>query len=88
MNNTIKKNIYTSLKDVELGKSCRVTSLDVEGILRRRFLDLGLINGTIVKALNKSPSGDPIAYLIRGAVIAIRSEDASKIIVETINEGV
>ena len=88
MNNTIKKNIYTSLKDVELGKSCRVTSLDVEGILRRRFLDLGLINGTIVKALNKSPSGDTIAYLIRGAVIAIRSEDASKIIVETINEGV
>ena len=88
MSNTIKKNIYTSLKDVELGKSCRITSLDVEGILRRRFLDLGLINGTIVKALNKSPSGDPIAYLIRGAVIAIRSEDASKIIVETINEGV
>lgn len=30
----------------------------------------------------KSPAGDPVAYLIRGAVIAIRSEDSSQIVVE------
>ncbi|MGN0145330.1 MAG: ferrous iron transport protein A [Clostridium sp.] len=84
MNSIIKKDIQTTLKDIELGKKCRVTSLDAEGTIRRRFLDLGLIKGTEIKALNQSPSGDPIAYLIRGAVIAIRSEDASKILVETI----
>lgn len=88
MNNIIKKDIQTSLKDIELGKRCRVTSLDAEGNIRRRFLDLGLINGTEIMALNQSPSGDPVAYLIRGAVIAIRSEDASKIIVEPIHKGV
>ncbi|NMA34490.1 MAG: ferrous iron transport protein A, partial [Clostridiaceae bacterium] len=32
--------------------------------------------------LIKSPSGDPTAYEIRGAVIALRSEEASKILVE------
>ncbi len=46
------------------------------------MLDLGLVNGTPVEALQKSPSGDPTAYFIRGAVIALRSEDAGKILVE------
>ena len=49
-----------------------------------RLLDLGLIAGTEVMALEQSPSGDPIAYFIRGAVIALRSEDASQILVEKI----
>lgn len=72
------------LNHLSLGETCKVNLLIAEGIIRRRFLDLGLINGTEVKALAKSPSGDPVAYLIRGAVIALRSEDASKILVETI----
>jgi ferrous iron transport protein A len=31
--------------------------------------------------LYKSPSGNPVAYLIRGAVIALRSDVSEKIIV-------
>lgn len=46
------------------------------------MLDLGLISGTVVEAMHKSPSGDPTAYNIRGAVIALRSEEAGKILVE------
>ncbi len=46
------------------------------------MLDLGLVNGTNVEALHKSPSGDPVAYYIRGSVIALRKEDAGKIFVE------
>lgn len=84
----MEEKIYTSnqstLNLIKLGTKCRVVELIATDHIRRRFLDLGLINGTEVEALTKSPSGDPIAYLIRGAVIAIRSEDASKIIVETL----
>lgn len=72
------------LNTIKLGSTCKVNLLIADGIIRRRFLDLGLISGTEVKALTKSPSGDPVAYLIRGAVIALRSEDASKILVESI----
>lgn len=72
------------LSEIPLGVKCKVVKLTAEGAIRRRFLDLGLINGTEVIGLSKSPSGDPIAYLIRGAVIALRSEDASKIQVETV----
>ena len=49
-----------------------------------RLQDIGLIEGTEVLCLQKSPSGDPVAYLIRGAVIALRGEDSSKIILESV----
>lgn len=44
--------------------------------LYRRFLDIGLIEETTVTCLGQSPLGDPKAYLIRGAVIAVRKKDA------------
>ena len=48
--------------------------------MRRRLRDIGLIEGTKVKCVLKSPAGDPTAYQIRGALIALRSEDAEKVI--------
>ncbi|NLM75682.1 MAG: ferrous iron transport protein A [Clostridiaceae bacterium] len=74
--------VYVPLNYLPLGKKGRVKKLVSDGIVRRRMLDLGLIDGTEVEAIQKSPSGDPVAYFIRGAVIALRSEEASKIIVE------
>jgi ferrous iron transport protein A len=73
---------YIPLNFLPLGKTAKVKSLTSDGIIRRRMLDLGLISDTVVEALQKSPSGDPTAYHIRGAVIALRSEEASKIMVE------
>lgn len=62
-----------------------VKRLTAEGGIRRRLLDLGLINNTTIESIRKSPAGDPIAYKIRGAVIALRTEEASKIFVEAIH---
>ncbi len=47
--------------------------------IRRRLLDLGWIRGTKIKCLNRSPLGDPTAYLVRGTVLALRREDAGRI---------
>ncbi len=74
---------FIPLSFLPLGKKARVRELISDGITRRRMLDLGLISDTEVEALQKSPSGDPVAYHIRGTVIALRSEEASKILVET-----
>jgi ferrous iron transport protein A len=65
-----------------IGSAAKVKELTADGNVRRRMLDLGLIINTRVEAMQKSPSGDPTAYQIRGAVIALRSEEASKIFVE------
>ena len=70
------------LCDMKTGTYARVVRLDTQWYLRRRFMDIGLVEGTPVECLRKSPAGDPKAYLIRGAVIAIRKEDASSVLVE------
>lgn len=71
-----------SLDRLPIGSFGIVKRLSAEGKTRRRMLDLGLIHGTKVKSLRKSPAGDPIAYQIRGTVIAFRKEEASKIFVK------
>ena len=73
---------YIPLNSLPIGETGIVQKLLSTGTQRHRMLDLGLVNGTPVEALQKSPSGDPTAYFIRGAVIALRSEDAGKILVE------
>jgi len=73
-----------SLHHLSLGSAGKVRQLTADGNTKRRMLDLGLICGTRVEALQKSPSGDPIAYEIRGAVIALRSEEAAQILVEVV----
>jgi hypothetical protein len=50
------------------------------------MIDLGLVPGAVVKALHRSPAGDPTAYYIMGAVIALRDEDASKITIRPIEQ--
>lgn len=74
---------YIPLNTLPLGQKAKVKKLTSDGTTRRRMLDLGLILDTVIEALLKSPAGDPVAYDIRGAVIALRSEEAQKILVET-----
>lgn len=75
-----KKNI--NLTELSVGKTGKVKSLLNTGLSRRRLLGLGLIPNTIVTTERKSPSGNPIAYNIRGAVIALRKEEAKNVIVD------
>ena len=58
------------------GQSASVSALSDDSDLRRRFQDLGLIPGARVDCLSVSPLGDPKAYRIRGAVVALRAGDA------------
>lgn len=74
-------NQMNSLKNLNPGEKAKVKSILSTGSIRRRLQDIGLIEGTEVECLQKSPGGDPVAFLIRGAVIALRSEDSSNIIV-------
>ena len=59
------------------GESAFVTEVRASSAMRRRLMDIGLIPGTKVTCMGRSPAGDPAAYLIRGAVIALRQADAA-----------
>ena len=69
------------LNDLSEGDEADVVRHESAGSIRRRLQDIGLVPGNAVKCLLKSPLGDPVAYDICGAVIAIRKEEASKIYV-------
>ena len=77
------ENILT-LNNLEIGKSATIISLLSRENERRRMLDLGMIKGATIEAIQKSPGGDPTAYFICGTLIALRSEDAEKCIVEVV----
>ena len=70
------------LNEISPGQKARVKEICSRGSIRRRLLDIGLIENTEVECIGRSPGGDPSAFLIRGAVIAIRSEDSKNILVE------
>lgn len=70
------------MNNLKEGQTAQVTEILTTGSMRRRLQDIGLIKGTKVECLQKNPSGDPIAYSIRGAIIALRSEDSGKILVQ------
>lgn len=67
------------LTDLPIDAEAEVLNLNCSGGIRRRLLDLGIVKGTLITPILKSPSGDPTAFLIRGSTIAIRKEDASLI---------
>ena len=77
-----------TLKDLKVGQSCVVKEISSKCSLLRRFTDIGLIENTLVECVGQSPAGDPKAYLIRGAVIAIRGEDCADVLVTPYCKGV
>ena len=69
----------TTLVDARSHETVRVVSISqaCQGTQRRRLLDLGLVPGTEITPELTSAAGDPVAYRIRGALIALRRTQAA-----------
>ncbi len=80
---TVVVETHESLAVLEPGDHALIHSLSpaCRGVERRRLLDLGLVPGTEVSVEMRSPSGDPMAYRIRGALIALRRDQAGRILI-------
>jgi DtxR family Mn-dependent transcriptional regulator len=72
-----------TLADLPEGAACEVVALDdsCTGYLRQRLLDLGLTPGARVIVASENAFGDPRAYRIRGALMALRREQAQQVLV-------
>ena len=73
------------LTELPIDVTGKIIAIQAEDIKKRRLLDLGLTKGTEVIPKRRSPSGDPTAFLIRGTLIALRSEETDLIEVESKN---
>ncbi len=76
------------LSTLRPGEKGRITRLSprCRGAERRRLLDLGLVPGTLVEAELVGPGGDPTAYRVRGALLALRHTQAQAIRVRRTTE--
>lgn len=74
-----------SLARLAIGKQAVVLEVRGAGGIRKRLLDLGLVPGTIVEPIRRSPAGDPTAFDIRGTVIALRQRDGDTVLVQLIS---
>ena len=70
------------LCEIDLGDKAKIIKISNKSSITRRLLDIGLIPGTSIECVLVSPMKNPKAYMIRGAVIAIRNEDANDIEIE------
>ncbi|WDV46727.1 FeoA family protein [Clostridiaceae bacterium M8S5] len=73
------------LCSLQVGKKAMVKKLICQGLSKRRLLDLGITKNTTIKTVRKSPSANPIAYNIRGTIIALRNQEANNILVTPID---
>ena len=75
------KGKFKSLSSLSVGEKGTVLGISkrCRGQQRRRLMDLGVVPGTEIEAEMKSIGGDPVAYRIRGASIALRKNQADKI---------
>ena len=73
------------LKDLEIGKSARITTVGGQGALRQHFLDMGVVPGAEIKLMKLAPMGDPMEFRIHGYELTLRVADAEKIEIEDIS---
>ncbi len=70
-----------TLGDINLMETAKIISLQCEGPVRRRLLDMGLTPKTQVTVTNVAPLGDPIQISLRGYELSLRKDEAKNIIV-------
>lgn len=71
-----------TLNELKIGQTARIVTVNGEGALRGRLLDMGLTPHTAVLVRKVAPMGDPIEVMLRGYELTLRIEDAKNIVVE------
>lgn len=78
--------MFCKLSDLDIGQNAVITKVLASEEMHRRFLDIGMVEKTKIKCVLKANGQDPLAFLIRGTVVAIRKSDCEKIEVSIDNE--
>ena len=80
----LDKEITLRLSSLQENETAKIVGISKEsrGESRRRLLDLGFVKGTQISIDLMSPLRNPTAYLVKGTSIALRKDQASKILIK------
>lgn len=76
------------LCDIIPGETAKIICLANEGLMAGRLMDLGFTPGAVISCVLQKKKKNIAAYLVRNAVIALRSEDSRLIMVQELCGGV
>ena len=68
-----------TLRDVSVGQTVKVTTLNGDGPVKRRIMDMGITKGVEVYVRKVAPLGDPVEVTVRGYELSLRKADAEMI---------
>lgn len=74
--------VTNTLDQLTPGQRAIVRKIRGTGPIRRRLMDMGLVNGAEVEMLKTAPLGDPIEYKLQGYHLSLRKTEARNIEVE------
>ena len=77
-----KGGFMKTLREVEVGKTAKVSKINGEGKVKRRIMDMGITKGTEIYVRKVAPLGDPIEVTVRGYELSLRKDDAEMIEME------
>ena len=72
--------VEMGLNQLKLGEMAKVTG--VEGVLKNRLRDFGLVPGTRVCCRYRTPGGSVTAVEFRGTTVALRTRDLQSVRVQ------
>ena len=72
-----------NLSEVKTGEKAVVVKVNGHGGFRKRLIEMGFIQGKLVKVVLNAPLQDPVEYEILGYKVSLRREEAEKIDVIT-----
>ncbi len=72
------------LDQLKSGETAVIKTVQAQGALRSRLMDMGLIKGSLVKIIRIAPFGDPMEIEVKGYNLSLRKKEAQNILVEPV----
>jgi Fe2+ transport system protein FeoA len=72
-----------TLNDLSMGQTGKVRSVNGDGSISRRLMEMGVVPGVSVKVLKSAPFGDPIEIRLLGYNLAVRRNEAAAVNIST-----
>ena len=72
------------LSHIKKGQKCRLVSINGEGKLKQKLLDMGFIFGSDIEVIREAPLYDPMELKIHNYLISLRKSEANLLEVELV----
>ncbi|RMD53766.1 MAG: iron transporter FeoA [Nitrospirae bacterium] len=73
-----------NLSMLQPGQRGLIKGININGKMRRRLMDMGIIPGEVVKVEKIAPLGDPVELIIKNYRLSLRKKEAESIFVELV----